>query len=187
MKFLFMLLMSFFSTKVLAGPACPVCTVAIGASLGIARHLGVDDCVIGIWAGAMLAMIGYWMSRLCDKKKWTFPGYKQVLMTLSISMIGLMYVRELTYEPSIIWGVLFIDSFLFTTFLGAGVLILSMHLYQWMKARNGGHAHFPFEKVVVPVLLVLITSVLIAYFPVCNCSRSSGITPVSEDVIPSFD
>ena len=41
MKFLYALGMSLLSTKVLAGPACPVCTVAIGASLGI---MGVSPC-----------------------------------------------------------------------------------------------------------------------------------------------
>lgn len=187
MKFLYALGMSLLSTKVLAGPACPVCTVAIGASLGIARQLGVDDCVVGVWAGAMLAMIGYWLIRWFDKKGWVFTGYKQILMASSIAMIGLMYISELTYEPSIIWGIFFIDSFLFTTLLGAVVLIFGMHLYQWMKAKNGGHAHFPFEKVVVPVLLVLVTSVLIAYFPVCNCAKGEGVVPVTADVVPSFD
>ncbi len=186
MKFLYAALISLFSTKVLAGPACPVCTIAIGASLGIAQKLGVDDCVVGIWAGAMLAMIGYWMIRWFDKKGWTFKGYKQLLMVLSVSMIGFVYISELKYEPSIIWGIFFIDSFLFTTILGAVVLILGMHFYQWMKAKNGGHAHFPFEKVVVPVLAVLLTSVIIAYYPVCNCSKGETI-PVTADVIPSFD
>ncbi len=186
MKYLYALVMSFFTTKVLAGPACPVCTVAIGASLGIARQLGVDDCVVGVWAGAMLAMIGYWMIRWFDKKGWTFPGYKHILMISSIAMVGLMYINELTYDPSVIWRVFYVDSFLFTTLLGAVMLIFGMNFYQWMKAKNGGHAHFPFEKVVVPVLLVLLTSVMIAYYPVCNCSKG-GVVPVSEDVIPSFD
>ena len=36
-----------------ANPACAVCTVAVGASLEIARRLGVDDSVVGVWAGAM--------------------------------------------------------------------------------------------------------------------------------------
>ena len=43
-----------------ANPACAVCTVAVGASLEIARQLGVDDSVVGVWAGAMLVMIGFW-------------------------------------------------------------------------------------------------------------------------------
>ena len=43
-----------YSGKALANPACAVCTIAIGASLEIARKLGVDDSVIGVWAGAFL-------------------------------------------------------------------------------------------------------------------------------------
>lgn len=30
-----------------ANPACAVCTIAVGASLEIARSLGVDDSVVG--------------------------------------------------------------------------------------------------------------------------------------------
>ena len=33
--------------KVLANPACVVCTVAIGASLEIARILGISDDIVG--------------------------------------------------------------------------------------------------------------------------------------------
>ena len=32
-----------------ANPACAVCTIAVGASLEIARSLGVDDSVVGVW------------------------------------------------------------------------------------------------------------------------------------------
>jgi len=38
-----------------------------------------------------------------------------------------------------------------------------------MKARNGGHAHFPFEKVVVPVLSVFLVSLLFHYIPTFGC------------------
>ena len=37
-----------------ANPACAVCTVAVAASLEIARYFGVDDSVVGVWAGALL-------------------------------------------------------------------------------------------------------------------------------------
>ena len=55
-----------------ANPACAVCTVAVGASLEIARQLGVDDSVVGVWAGAMLAIIGFWTIRWFEKKGWNF-------------------------------------------------------------------------------------------------------------------
>ena len=156
------------TSRTLANPACVVCTVAIGASLSIARKLGVDDCVVGVWAGAMLAIIGYWAIRWFDKKNWRFYGRDRILMLSSIASIGFMYAGELNYNPSVI-GILYIDSFLFATILGALTFIIGMNFYEWMKARNGGHAHFPFEKVVVPVSAVLILSLIFNYFPICNC------------------
>ena len=37
------LLLTAAGTKAFANPACAVCTVAVGASLEIARRMGVDD------------------------------------------------------------------------------------------------------------------------------------------------
>lgn len=52
----------------LANPACMVCTVAIGASLEIACALGISDEIVGLWAGAMFALLGYWLILWFDKK-----------------------------------------------------------------------------------------------------------------------
>lgn len=159
-----------FSFKSFANPACAVCTVAIGASLEIARQLGVDDCVVGVWAGAFLAILGYWAIRWFDKKGWFFFGRDIFLMTLSIAMVGFMYIGELAYNPIII-GIFYIDSFLFATICGAFTFIGGMKFYEWMKMKNGGHAHFPFEKVVVPFLIVLIVSLIFNYAPICDCKE----------------
>ena len=75
----------------------------------------------------------------------------------------------------IIGYIFYMDSFLFATLIGALTLIFGMHLYAWMKARNGGHAHFPFEKVVVPVLLVFLVSLSFHYLAVCNCGAGDLI------------
>ena len=65
-----------------ANPACAVCTVAVGASLEIAHRLGVDDSVVGVWAGAMLVIVGYWTIRWFDKKGWNFKGRDWLLIIL---------------------------------------------------------------------------------------------------------
>lgn len=163
---LVMMLVALFSFSAFANPACAVCTIAVGASLEIARHFGVDDSVVGVWAGAFLTLIGYWMIKWFDKKGWNFKGRNFWLITLSIAMIGFMYVSELKYEPISIL-IFYIDPFLFSVILGALALIWSSEFYQWMKAKNGGHAHFPFEKVVVPVLTLAIISTYFYYNPLC--------------------
>ncbi len=156
------------TSRAVAGPACSVCTIAIGASLSVARSMGVDDCIVGVWAGALLAIIGYWLIRWFNAKNWHFVGRDAVLMTLSIATVGFIYISELEYDPTPILF-FYIDSFLFAALLGAGTFIGMMNVYAWMKARNGGHAHFPFEKVVLPVLAVFVVSLLFHFFPLCNC------------------
>ncbi|MBE6453182.1 MAG: hypothetical protein E7012_06835 [Alphaproteobacteria bacterium] len=153
------------SSKAFANPACAVCTVAVGASLEIARRYGVDDCVIGVWAGAMLALLGYWLILWFDKKNWKFVGRDFILMTISVGSIGFMYISEISYTPKII-GIFYIDALLFSTVLGALTFIYVSKFYQWMKAKNGGHAHFPFEKVVLPVLSLVLLSWYFNTYPV---------------------
>ncbi len=165
---LFLLLTVVWTLPAFANPACAVCTVAVAASLEVARYFGVDDSVVGVWAGALLALLGYWMIVWFDKKNWHFAGRDFWLIVLSVAMIGFMYVSQMEYRPEPLLGFLYLDPFLFSVIAGAVVLILSNHFYQWMKAKNGGHAHFPFEKVVVPVLALAALSVYFYYNPLCN-------------------
>ena len=177
--FLSVLLMSF---KAMAN--CPVCMVTVGASLYLAEKTGLDKCVIGVWSGALLAIVGYFLIRWFNKKNWIFKGYQNILMGLSIASIGLMYIPGIPggmiYEPMII-GFLYIDSFLLSNIIGAFVFIFGVNLYAWMKEKNGGHAHFPFEKVVVPVVLVSLISALFYFYPLCDCATKTNMT---EDILP---
>ena len=169
-----------YSAESWANPACAVCTVAVGASLEIARSLGVDDCVVGVWAGGFLALLGYWLILWFNKKNWNFPGRNLLLMIISVGTIGFMYLGEMQYSPKVIAYVFYLDPLLFSTILGALVLIYSSAFYQWMKAKNGCHAHFPFEKVVVPVLSLALVSLYFYYNPL-----STGLSG-GEDLLSGF-
>ena len=156
--------------KALANPACAVCTVAVGASLEIARSLGVDDSVVGVWAGGFLALLGYWLILWFDRKGWRFWGRDVLLMAVSVGSIGFMYLTDFMYSPKVLGYIFYMDPLLFSTILGALVLIYSSKFYQWMKARNGGHAHFPFEKVVVPVAALALVSIYFYYNPIAGAA-----------------
>ncbi len=156
-------ILSSISKTALANPACIVCTVAIGTSLSIARKLGVNDNIIAIWLGAILALLGYWTILLFEKKKWNFIARDYILLLLSFSMIGAIYIKDLKYTPEVILKILYIDKFLFSAIIGWIIYVISQKLYQYMKVKNGGHAHFPFEKVVIPVLMLIITSIYFTY------------------------
>ena len=168
-KFILFLSASFLlPLKAFANPACAVCTVAIGASVGIARKLGIEDSIVGLWAGALLTLLGYWTIIFFDKRNWHFFGRNFLLMLISVGMIGFIYISEISYQPRIIWQIFYLDPILFSSMLGMLIYIYSQKFYQWMKMKNGGHAHFPFEKVFVPVAALALASLYFYYFPLGN-------------------
>lgn len=172
MKLFYALIFFIASTgKALANPACAICTVAVGASLGIAREMGVADDVVAVWWGALLILMFFWFVKWFDKKNWNFIGRNLVLFLVTFSVSALLYKSTLTYMPTNILF-LYMDPFLFSTFAGAAMFHYSSEFYQWMKRKNGGRAHFPFEKVVVPVVALILLSVLFNYYPPAGWSSS---------------
>ncbi len=143
---------------VMANPACPICTVAIGAALPITRRMGVPDAVVGVWVGAFLAIMGYWIIKFMDGRGWRFAGRNALVLALSVATIGFAYVGTVTYSPCLYFGFIRIDPLLLGTLIGAALFIMTEKLYDWMKEKNGGHAHFPFEKVALPVIALAIAS-----------------------------
>ncbi|MCM1294472.1 MAG: hypothetical protein NC311_02840 [Muribaculaceae bacterium] len=145
-----------------ANPACPVCTIAIGAALPLTRRMGVPDIVAGIWSGAFLAILGYWIIKFFENRNWNFPGRNAIILALSVASIGFIYMGITPYNPCTYFGILKIDPVLFGAIIGATLFIVTEKLYDFMKAKNNGHAHFPFEKVVLPIVVLAMASLIAA-------------------------
>ena len=47
---------------------CPICTLAVGAGVGLSRWLGVDDTVTGLWIGGLTVSMILWTIFWADKK-----------------------------------------------------------------------------------------------------------------------
>ncbi len=170
---LFLLFIAAMPARAFANPACAVCTVAVGATLATARRFGVSDTVVGVWCGAFLMMMYYWTEVWFNKKKWHFPFRNLFLLALVFSLIIPLYYdiagsQMFVYEPQQILWIFYMEPFLFSTIAGAFTLAYSSDFYQWMKRKNGGHAHFPFEKVFVPVASLALVSLLFHYFPLAT-------------------
>ena len=71
---------------------------------------------------------------------------------------------DIDYTPAWFLGFLYMDPILFGAIVGMIVFILVEKMYEWMKHKNGGHAHFPFERVVLPVVALGVVSVLFWLF-----------------------
>jgi hypothetical protein len=144
---------------------CPVCVVAVGAGLGLSKYLGIDDSITGIWIGGLLIGASVWTINYVNKKRW-LNKYKQIrdyliFLAYYLIIIWPLYSQGFIGNP---FNQLFgLDKLLLGIVIGSLIFPLAVQLYEIIKQKNGGHAHFPFEKVVIPVGALIILS-FIFYF-----------------------
>ncbi|MDD2916757.1 MAG: hypothetical protein PHH70_02840 [Candidatus Gracilibacteria bacterium] len=143
---------------------CDLCTIGVIAGLGVSRYLGIDDSVTGVWIGAFLVAIIQMTIALLEKKHIRFR-FRTTVISLSFvvfSLLSFYYAGIIgIYRNTFFGGTsIFLDKVLLSSFAGGITLVLTSCLYQALKKRNGGHAHFPFEKVALPIASLVLLSVL---------------------------
>ena len=146
---------------------CPVCTVAVGAGLGVSRWLGIDDSVSGIWIGGLVVSLSFWSADWLTKKnlkilkKWS----NQALIVASMVLWSL-----LTYLPLWKTGVighpfntiLGIDKLIFGSMVGAGAFLIGVFADKKVREKKGRQL-FAFQKIAFPVAALVLAS-LVVYF-----------------------
>ena len=51
---------------------CPICTVTVGAGLALAERMGVDNLVVSVWIGGLLASLSLWTIDLLKSRQKNF-------------------------------------------------------------------------------------------------------------------
>ena len=141
------------------GAVCPVCTIAVGASLGLSRWVGVYDTISGLWIGGLIVSTTLWTYSWMKKRHYTFPGDLLVvaLVYYTSILIPLYYTEILGHPLNKIWG---IDKLIFGLAVGSIFFLAGDLTYAFLKKRHGGRAYFAFQKIVMPILpLALLTVV----------------------------
>lgn len=141
---------------------CDLCTIGVIAGLGVSRYLGIDDSVTGVWIGAFLVAIIQMTLVLLEKKNINFR-FRTTIVSLSFvifTLLSFYYAGVIGIYRNTFLGSksIFLDKVLLSSFAGGITLMLASSLYQTLKKRNGGHAHFPFEKVAIPLVSLIILS-----------------------------
>lgn len=145
-----------------AQAVCPVCIVAVGAGLGLSEYLGIDDSIAGLWIGGLLISISIWTINYFEKKQWLIK-YKNwrdyiIFLLYYAMLIYPLYQQKFIGNPfNQLYG---LDKLLLGIISGSLFFALSAHVYEIMKKRNNGHAHFPFEKVVMPIASLALLSII---------------------------
>jgi hypothetical protein len=155
---------------VLAGTAkavCPVCVVAIGAGVGLCRWLGVDDIISGLWIGALIVAMIMWTLIWLRQKNWQF---KHSLAVISIAyyllIIWPLYSLGIMGHPlNKVFG---IDKLLFGIISGSILFLFCHWLNLFLKKKNNGKVYFPYQKVAIPLALLLAASAMLHFIIGCQ-------------------
>ena len=154
-----------------ADAVCPVCTIAIGAGLEGMRMLGVKDIITGIWAGGLTMSLIGWTANYMRRHNVKNPIWYILNIVVYLSLLMGVYFVPLNnpivkWWENCMWG---IDQFLLGIIIGALTFILMEVWYFRIKKNHGGHAQFPFQKVVMPfgglLLMSFIFWVIIKWLP----------------------
>ena len=97
---------------------CPICTIAVGAGVGLSRWLGIDDSVTGLWVGALTVSMAMWTINWMDKKKYHFK-YRSIIITLAyyaLVVLPLTISDVIGHPFNKLWG---IDKLLLGIIIGS--------------------------------------------------------------------
>lgn len=151
---------------------CPVCVIAVSAGLGLSEYLGIDDTIAGVWIGGLLVSLIIWTINWFNKKNWPAivndAGQNRSLNNRDLRDVAIVILYyALTFWP--LWIKNFIgspanrlfglDKLILGTVLGSLVFLAMTLWYNSIKKRRG-HAHFPYEKVVMPLSALFILSLV---------------------------
>lgn len=149
-----------------AHAVCPVCTVAVGAGLEGARLLGVDDVITGIWAGGLTLSVFFWTASWLKKK-----GVNNVWLQIILPFIlyyallaGVYLLPDVNYGACTLWGM---DKLMLGIIVGTVVFWFGTVLHANLKKKNGGKVYFKFQKVIVPILCLLVATGIFAIIVEC--------------------
>jgi len=145
-----------------AAPAwaiCPVCTIAVGAGLGLSRWLGVDDTVSGVWIGGLIVSMTLWTADWLTKKNLKIRGLRALtaIFYILITVLPLYWTGIMGHPYNKLWNM---DKLLLGMIAGGLVFWSVADLYEVIKSKNNGHALFPFQKIIMPVGTLLLLSLV---------------------------
>jgi len=131
---------------------CQICTLAVGAGLGLSRWLGVDDVVSGVWIGGFILSSSLWFYSWLSKK---YPK----LHTTFYMLLTTTSVYALSFAP-LAWAGILINKLVVGIVVGSLAFLLGIRTDKKIRKIKGKQL-FKFQKVIIPISFLAVTSLII--------------------------
>ena len=135
---------------------CPVCIVTVGGGMFLADRLGIDDFLVSLWISGLNVAISFWLAPKIKNHFFSNP------IILSFLMYGLtlgyfIYTNQTGSPSNTLFG---LDKIIFGQTLGLFIWFLGIFVDRYSRKLNGGKILFPYQKVVFPVGILTLLTVL---------------------------
>lgn len=160
----FIVMIAFFLTlpKVVSAH-CPLCVGGAAVGLSVARFLGVDDAISGIWFAAFLGALALYIS----------GRFKNIFIKASIYLITFAFTIWSFYYFNT-WSVDNLKFFLINTHLAkilgldrltfgivfGGIYFLIVDFFDNLIIKKHGKVYFPYQRVFVSLGSILLVSIV---------------------------
>ena len=172
---LFSFLLSAFSLSSLAtnvSAHCPLCVGGAALGLSMARFLGIDDSITGIWLAALLGALSFWSERPIALKIKSKTLKKYLRPALYIAIFGLTIWTFYAFNDYAIEKLKFYLLNLHAgTILGLPKLIFGMatggilfYLVDFIDdalIKRNGKVYFPYQRVIASLGAMLVLSLIL--------------------------
>lgn len=153
---------TFLTLPKMAFAVCPVCTVAVGAGLGLAEWLGIDDSISGLWIGALIVSMSLWTINWLNGKNIRFKGRKILIFLAyyAIIFLPLWFKGKIGHPLNRLCG---IDKLLFGIILGSVLFAGGVIFHNYIRKKNDNKSYFKGQKIVAAVVPLIIACIIL-YF-----------------------
>ncbi len=150
---------------------CPVCIVTVGGGMLLAKKLGIDDLLVSIWISALNTAIAFYLApklaarppageaKVFILKILSNPWFLSFLL-FATTLIYFQTSGQLYHSKNQLLG---LDKILFGQTIGLLAMFIGNFIYGFTKYKNDGKAIFPYSKVIFPVGLVLIITLVFKF------------------------
>lgn len=169
----FISIFSLFSVHYILFPApadavCPICTVAVAGGLGVSRYFGIDDSLVGIWAGGLVVSVSLWTADWLSKRKWKIlEKSNNNINTVSSFVFWVVLTYVPLYMTDVIGHpfntILGIDKLVFGSILGFVAFVFGVWADKKVRIIKGKQL-FVYQKVVFPVVSLILATVVLYYW-----------------------
>jgi len=130
---------------------CPICTIAVGAGVGVLREFGVSDLITGMWFGALIVSSIMWMINWLDKKNIHFLFRKILVIVVFYALFILPLYPMKIMTSNLLWGIL----------IGTFIFIASMLSDKYLRSLNETKVMIKWQKVIIPLVYLSIASIIV--------------------------